>query len=143
MPKQQASESQQKKSDQPNVKATTVVCPICGAKRGRRCVGNRRRPHPQRVRAARATHKKRVLQGRRLAAYKVKKWESVTIKYECPLCHGDHLRKDHDAAIHEAAVRQLEYAEETAWLLAHPVPGGLLDMARKAQGRVREPFWNG
>jgi hypothetical protein len=93
-------EDREKKS---RVKVTSVACPICGAKRGDVCVfvntGRRRaRPHPERRKKARAVFRARQRRMRTVRALREQRWASVTVRYECPLCGGDHSCADHARA---------------------------------------------
>ena len=78
-----------------------VACPVCGAKKGWPCVkpGGGRRQHPHRERWARAEAASRALSRRNqiVAAASKRRWESVTVSFECPICGGAHSRHDHTA----------------------------------------------
>ena len=81
----------------------SVVCPVCDAKRGARCVhvdsGRRRKtPHPERRMKARRLFRQRQRAAARMRGMKAKRWEGVTIRFVCPVCGGDHSRADHAIA---------------------------------------------
>jgi hypothetical protein len=88
--------------EQRKVSVLSVVCAVCGAKRGELCEqidGTRRRsPHPERRRKAVRVRRDRERRARALAGQKRAKWASVTIRFKCPICGGDHARADHSRA---------------------------------------------
>jgi hypothetical protein len=46
---------------------------------------------------------RRTVEGRRAAAQE-RRWGDVTVRYECPICGGDHSRADHPNATGAASV---------------------------------------
>jgi len=80
-----------------------VPCPACGARKGRPCVGpagnvRQHGPHPERRKAARKAHRNWEARNRRVALAQRRRWETVTVRFQCPVCGGGHGRSDHDGA---------------------------------------------
>src|ERR1039458_8411727 len=86
----------------------TVPCPTCQARAGQPCTGRRGEradhAHPGRLeRARRIVRWRQTVQGRRAAAQQ-RRWATVTVRYECPICGGDHSRADHPSVTGHASV---------------------------------------
>jgi rubredoxin len=84
-------------------RAISVSCPVCGARPRQLCLGRhgqrRHDAHPARIEmAVRGSVGKRAAERRRIAAQK-RRWATVTVRFECPVCGGNHSRSDHARAI--------------------------------------------
>jgi transcription elongation factor Elf1 len=87
------------------LKATSVSCPVCGAERGRLCIEpyrrqepyqpKRERPHFERIEKARAVSRARCRGAKRRREFQERRWATATIRFECPICGGNHSRADH------------------------------------------------
>ena len=82
----------------PKTTAIGVSCPRCRSLPGEPCTGRtgRTMPHLHRERDKQA-QRRRTVEGRRAAAQE-RRWGGVTVRYECPICGGDHSRADHLSA---------------------------------------------
>ena len=75
-------------------RAINAPCPVCRARPGQRCTSVDD-AHPARIAVAvGAVRWKRARQRGRTAAQK-QRWAAVTVRYECPICGGDHSRAGH------------------------------------------------
>lgn len=78
--------------------ATSVSYPACGVARGWPCRGDSG-PHPERVSKARGVMRSRRRRAARIRVAQANRWDSVTVRFECPMCGGDHSRADHEKAL--------------------------------------------
>ena len=84
------------KTNQAN--AMKVKCPLCAANRGESCRGphgGRRPVHRERYRKEREVRRARLRSLKRARAQRGRRMEGVIVRFECPVCGGDHSRVDH------------------------------------------------
>jgi rubredoxin len=97
------------KPKRPKITWLNVPCPVCEARRGTRCEHYEERQQ----KARRARRAKRNRSAVKIRAAQERRWASVDVRFECPICGGDHVRADH-----------------------HPATSGLLQRAQQAQQRL-------
>ena len=83
-----------------------VSCPTCAARPGQPCTSKPAkgsRPIPPHQRRIQKGSRYRKMQ-KQMAASQEQRWGGVTVRYECPICGGDHSRADHPSATGNASV---------------------------------------